>query len=156
MTVARRWIGATITIWLGASAGCVGDLIELSPTPNKTDGGAGTADLAQPGQEGGATLMPKFFPDIQGDIEGFGCTASSCHGGTQVPIEKSGPTTQADKDANYMGFHQRAMAGAMSLVLLKTLAGSGTSHSGGSFFTTTSDPKYVKWLAWINSGAPEQ
>jgi hypothetical protein len=47
------------------------------------------------------------------------------------------------------------MGGATSLSLTTGLVGSG--HTGGTYFPGgTSDPMYVKWLAWINAGAPLQ
>jgi hypothetical protein len=140
---------------LAALSGCVGDLIEIATGP-KGDGGAPTADLAGGSDDGAMAAMPKFFPDIQGDLERLGCTAAACHGGSQVPNEIPMPVTQADKDNNYNGFKMRAMMGEMSLVLQKNLAGSGVVHTGGTAFAAKTDPTYQKWMTWINAGNPEQ
>jgi hypothetical protein len=132
-----------------AASGCVGDLIELTPGGASRDGGGDQAMVVN--------TMPKFFPDIQADIDVLGCPNVACHGGTQVPNLKPMPVTQADKDANYNGVKMRAMNGAMSLVLLKLLNDpSVMGHTGGMLFTGKTDPKYVKWLTWINNGNPEQ
>ena len=148
--------------------GCVGDLVELTPgskgdmaqapqpqpdlaePPASPDGGGGgDVDLAQPVQ----TLH--FDPTIQADIDNLGCSASSCHGGTQVPVLKRLPATDADKTANYNAFKAEAMNGANSNVLVKNLAGSGVTHTGGSSFASTQDPIYQRWLTWINEGNPQ-
>jgi hypothetical protein len=150
----RPWSSVAGVAAVIALSGCIGDLIEI-PTGPKTDGGT-TADLAGAVDDSGPPLMPKFFPDIQGDIERLGCTAAACHGGSQVPNEISMPLTQTDKDNNYNGFKMRAMMGEMSLVLQKNLAGSGVVHTGGTAFASKADPTYQKWLAWINAGNPEQ
>src|SRR5258705_310157 len=90
-------------ICLGTS-GCVGDLIEITPGATRNDGGAAGPDLSY-------NTMPKFFPDIQADIDVLGCTSAACHGGTQVPNLKQMPLTVADKDNNYNGVKMRAMSG---------------------------------------------
>jgi hypothetical protein len=144
-------------------SGCVGDLVELTPgartdmaqppqaqpdlSGGGTTGGGGNADLAEP--------APHFNPTIQADVDSLGCSAASCHGGTQVPVLKRLPITQADIDANYAAFKAEAMNGAQSNILVKNLAGSGVSHTGGSSFTNTQDAVYQRWLAWINGGTPE-
>jgi hypothetical protein len=139
-------------------SGCVGDLVELTPGA-RTDmaqqqqvqadmaGPASNDDLAQP--------TPHFNPTIQADIDNLGCSASNCHGGTQTPVVKRLPITQADIDANYAAFKADAMNGEQSLILTKNLAGSGVTHTGGTSFANTQDPIYQRWLAWINGGTPE-
>src|SRR6185436_10810829 len=143
-------------------SGCVGDLVELTPgtrtdmaqastspdlTMGGTTGGGGNADLAEP--------PPHFNPTLQADIDALGCSAASCHGGTQVPVLKRLPVAQPDIDANYAAFKAEAQNGATSNILTKNLAGSGVSHTGGTSFAATSDPVYQRWLAWINGGTPE-
>jgi hypothetical protein len=144
-------------------SGCVGDLVELTPGsahPDMTQGavdllppagnqdmGGGTADLAQ--------AAPHFAPTLQADIDSLGCSAASCHGGTQIPLLKRLPITQADIDANYAAFKAEAVNGEQSNILVKNLAGSGVTHTGGSSFAAESDPIYQRWLAWINGGTPE-
>ena len=127
------------------SAGCVGDLIDLTPR----DGG-GLADLTgggNPDMAGGGTLS--FATDINKDVTSpMGtCSASTCHGGTQIPLLK-------DNDAanNYTNFKAECNATmpAMSAVLTKGLP--GAAHTGGSYFTGTNDAKYTKWLNWISGG----
>ena len=143
-------------------SGCVGDLVELTP-------GQRTADMANtpvgpsPDLSQGPTQQPAdmaqppphFNPTIQADIDSLGCTASSCHGGTQVPVLKRLPTATADITANYNAFKAEAMNGEMSNILTKNLAGSGVTHTGGSSFANKQDAIYQRWLAWINGGTPE-
>jgi hypothetical protein len=145
-------------------SGCVGDLVELTPGTRTdmaqqqqvaadmaqgggTTGTGGNADLAAP--------TPHFNPTIQADIDTLGCSAASCHGGTQVPLLKRMPILQADIDANYMHFKAEAANGEQSNILVKNLAGSGVTHTGGSAFATKQDAVYQRWLAWINGGTPE-
>jgi len=140
-------------------SGCVGDLVELTPGA-RTDmaqqqqvdvdlatGGGGNADMAAP--------APHFNPTIQADIDTLGCSAASCHGGTQVPLLKRLPVAQADIDSNYAAFKAEAMNGEQSNILVKNLAGSGVTHTGGSSFANKQDAVYQRWLAWINGGTPE-
>jgi hypothetical protein len=144
-------------------AGCVGDLIDITPHGGSPDGGA-TDGSAGSSDGSGVNLMPKFFPDIQHDLDLLTCTSVSCHGAAQEPIYHPNPTAQADQDANYMVISIRAMAGANSLVLVKTTRPtcdvsppSGIApHGGACFFTGPTDPTYQKWLAWINAGNPKQ
>ena len=138
-------------------AGCVGDLHDLG---GGSDGGmqqgadlsqSGGQDLAGSNPDGG--MMPqaaKFDPDINNDIMVLGCTATACHGGTQIPILKDGAVAM-----NYTDFKAEATLGEGSPVLTKNLAGSGVTHGGGSKFQTKADPIYARWLAWINAGAPQ-
>jgi hypothetical protein len=141
-------------------SGCVGDLVELTPgqrTGDMANTQVPLPDLSQGQQSPGDMAMPPphFNPTIQADIDSLGCTASSCHGGTQVPVLKRLPTAQADIDANYNAFKAEANKGEMSNILVKNLAGSGVSHTGGSNFANKQDVIYQRWLAWINGGTPE-
>ncbi len=168
MTLAQVTPMFRLTIVLVLS-GCVGDLVELTPgsaplksgdmaqtqaadltSAGSNDGGAGgNADMAQ------AAALVHFDPTIQADIDSLGCAASSCHGGTQVPLLVATPISATDKTNNYDHFKAEAMMGAMSNVLVKNLAGSGVTHTGGSNFASTQDPIYQRWLAWINQGNPQ-
>jgi len=112
-----------------------------------TTGGGGQDDLA--------VATPKFNPTLQADIDSLGCSAASCHGGTQVPVLKRLPVAQADIDANYAAFKGEANMGELSNILTKNLAGSGVTHTGGSSFANKQDAIYQRWLAWINGGTPE-
>jgi hypothetical protein len=138
-------------------SGCVGDLVDITTAPPKDGGGGGNADLTTPtggADQGGTPQAAKFNPTINNDIQG--CTAGACHGGTQIPILKTG-TDAATITANYTSFKAEAAKGAgeNSPVLLKNLAGSGVTHGGGSPFGSKTDATYVRWLAWINAGTPE-
>lgn len=144
----------TLLILSFAAAGCVGDLVEIGGN-NGADlsTGGGSPDLAGMnggGGDGGSTQSVHFSPDIETDIENLGCTASVCHGGSQIPVLKNGAAMM-----NYTNFKADAMTGENSPVLTKNLQGSGVTHGGGSKFQSTSDPVYVRWLAWINAGNPQ-
>jgi hypothetical protein len=140
--------------------GCVGDLVEIGPgSKQDLSGTAGSHDMAQ---GGGGEMGPsaKFFPDIQMDADSKGCTIAACHGngtGTALTI-KMNVTLQADIDSNYMHVMMdvNTTSPSQSPLLTKNLMGSGVSHSGGTHFNNTSDPTYVKWLNWIQAGAPKQ
>jgi hypothetical protein len=118
-----------------AASGCLADLV---PLYGHDGGGGGQEDLA-----GLDLVVPPqhYTPDIMNDMTALGCGA--CHNGS-IPMQ----VTYADVSA-------RAMSGEMSLILVKNLATSGVAHGGGHPFKTTSDPTYVRWLAWINAGAPQ-
>jgi hypothetical protein len=136
--------------------GCTGDLVEIGAGGGADMSAGGIPDMAQ---AGGGEMGPntaKFFPDIQADVDQLTCSLAGCHGGTQVPVLKAMPTAQADKDANYTNFMTdvNTTAPAQSLVLTKNLP--GASHGGGTKFSGTSDPKYIRWLNWIQAGAPKQ
>jgi hypothetical protein len=122
-------------------AGCVGDLVDLTPGPltatspdlaeastGETTGGGGGGDLA--------VAAPHFIPTIQADVDALGCSAASCHGGSQKPILKRMPIAAADITANYNALKAEALNGAQSNILVKNLAGSGVTHSGGSSFAS--------------------
>ncbi len=134
-------------------SGCIGDLVELTP---KDQGTNNNPDLSMGGGggDGGGGGNPVFNPDIFNDIVSLGCTSGGCHGGTTPPVLKNmtDPTTMM---ANYTNFTADANMGAGSLVLTKNLAGNGVSHGGGKAFPSTSDPVYMRWLAWINAGNPQ-
>ena len=150
-------------------AGCVGDLVELTPG---LKGGAvdmaqppATGDLAQApsGQDDAAPAAPTdmaappvhFDPTIQADIDSLGCSAASCHGGTQVPILVRMPAAATDKTNNYDHFKSEAMMGELSNILVKNLVASGVTHTGGSSFAAKTDPIYQRWLLWIEQGNPQ-
>ena len=143
-------------------SGCVGDIVELTPGA-RTDMAQGQPDLTPPSGNqdmGGGAIdqaqaAPNFNPTIQADIDSLGCSAASCHGGTQVPVLKRMPALAADITANYTAFKAEAGQGAQSLILTKNLAGSGVTHTGGSSFANKQDAVYQRWLAWINGGTPE-
>jgi hypothetical protein len=145
--------------WLFVASGCVGDIVELTPgaRADMTQGSLPDLTSPQPDAGGGDLAQPvaHFNPTLQADVDTLGCSAASCHGGTQVPVLRRMPITQADIDANYNAFKAEAQAGEQSKILTKNLAGSGVTHTGGSSFASTSDPIYQRWLAWINGGMPE-
>lgn len=138
-------------------AGCTGDLVELGASKQDLSVGA-AVDMAQ-GTTGemGPMVAAKFFPDIQSDVDRLGCSVTGCHGtpSTQIPVMKMGAMAGTDHQyyTNFMG-DVNTTAPDQSPVLTKNLP--GASHGGGSKFTGTSDPNYVKWLNWISAGAPEQ
>ena len=155
----RRWALLLVL------SGCVGDLVELTPGSKvdlatqpvpSVDLGGSTEDAA-PGGSVDLVLVPAphFDPTIQADIDSLGCSASSCHGGTQIPVLKRMPVLPADIATNYNDFKAEAMNGEASNILVKNLAGSGVTHTGGSSFADKSDPIYQRWLAWINGGNPQ-
>jgi len=168
MTLARwtRMLRLTLVLLLG---GCVGDLVELTPGLKTTNGvdmaqAPAAGDLAQaPTGDDGGTTAPgdlaqptvHFDPTIQTDIDTLGCSAASCHGGTQVPLLVRMPVAATDKQNNYDHFKAEAMMGEMSNILVKNLVGSGVSHTGGSAFPSKSDPTYQRWLLWIEQGNPQ-
>ncbi len=127
------------------AAGCLGDLVPYSaPSSSLTDDGGASPDASGP---------VVFQPVIMADATRLGCPA--CHNGTTAPMKLiPAPQSGTDWMANYTEFSMRAMSGAQSLVLTKNLAGSGVSHGGGTPFSSTSDPTYVRWLAWITAGSP--
>jgi len=157
----------TLVLLLG---GCVGDLVELTPGLKTSDvdmaQAPATGDLAEApttGDDGGTPAGPTdmaqptvhFDPTIQTDIDTLGCSAASCHGGTQVPLLVRMPATATDKQTNYDNFKVEAMMGEMSNILVKNLVGSGVSHTGGSAFPSNNDPTYQRWLLWIEQGNPQ-
>jgi hypothetical protein len=138
--------------------GCTGDLVELAVGGRQDMSFAGV-DMAQ-GNNGEMGPNAKFFPDIQMDLDTKGCTIATCHGGTQTPVVKAN-ATGAQIDTNYNDFLNTCVQGkcvdttnpAASLVLTKNIT---PGHSGGAQLSNTSDPTYMKWLAWIQAGAPKQ
>jgi hypothetical protein len=147
-------------IFLVVMVGCTGDLVELT-AGGKQDMSFAGVDMAQ---GGGGEMGPnsaKFSPDIQMDLDAKGCTLTACHGtsgnGSVMYIVPMA-TAQADIDANYM--HAMAEINTtqadQSPLVRNPLAGSGSGHAGTTPFPNTQDPTYMKWLAWIQAGAPKQ
>ncbi len=143
-------------------AGCTGDLVELSPNGSKDMSVGAAVDMAQgAGGEMGPTVATKYSPDIQMDLDSKGCTVTACHGTMgdgSVMYIKPLATAQADIDTNYMNAMAEINLGTpdQSKLLRFPLAGSGSGHAGTTPFASTSDPTYMKWLAWIQAGAPKQ
>lgn len=153
--------GSLLSLLVGAATGCVGDLVELTPQQQGTKdlGGGGTAeDLAGGGGSpdgGGMVTTPKFNPDILADLRSMGCL-TGCHTppATQAPIMQDS-TDPATIMTVYDNVKARAMNGENSPILTKLLATNTTvTHGGGKPITSTSDPKYVRLLAWVNGGTP--
>jgi hypothetical protein len=147
---------------LVALFGCTGELHELDPGDMQPGGGPapdGGSPQARDGGPRGAVDMAQapavtFASSIQGDLDNMSCTSSACHGGGTIPMNLvANATMTTDLAANYAQVQMRASSGSSSLILQKNLSG-GMSHTGGHPFMTTSDPTYVKWLGWINAGAP--
>jgi hypothetical protein len=118
------------------------------------------ADLAVAALDGAtSTTAAHFDPDIQHDLDSLGCTTSACHGGATSPVILPMPATSAAWLSNYDDIHKDCTTldclggGANSLLLTKPLQGS-VVHGGIKPFSSTSDPIYQRWLAWIAAGAP--
>jgi hypothetical protein len=146
---------------LALLAGCTGDLVELTPGSPDMSVGA-VADLAQAGGgEMGPSVGAKFSPDIQADLDAKGCTSVACHGtsgNNSVMYVKPMATAQADIDTNYMNVMNEVnkTSPAQSPLLVQP-GTTGSGHVGGIVFTMgANDPTYMKWLAWIQAGAPKQ
>jgi hypothetical protein len=117
--------------------GCVSDLESLRKEESASDAGQAGPDLV-----GADLIVPvPTFMDVSNDMTKLGCPA--CHTGA-IPM----PIT-------YAGVSAEAMNGEMSLLLTKTLKGSGTTHGGPQPFASADDPTYRSWLAWANAGAPQ-
>lgn len=157
---------AIITVLAVCCGGCVGEVVDLTADlaarqpddlalparedaalPVAAEDGGSALDLAPP-----PPAPPGFQAEIQKDIDGRGCSNGGCHGGGAPMHLVPSPVAGADRMQNYKAFSARAMNGAQSLVLSKNLAGSGTSHAGGTSFPSKSDPVYQRWLAWIAGG----
>jgi hypothetical protein len=143
----RRWcwlaFGAAV-----ATGGCTGDLVMLDASvPDGSGGDLGVrADLAPP-------PPVRFAPTIQGDLDALGCTAGgACHAGSAPMSLIPNAAARDALLANYAEVRPRAMAGAMSPLLVKPQAGSG--HLGATPFASTADPTYQRWLGWVQAGAP--
>jgi hypothetical protein len=114
----------------------------------------------------GPNGTPVHYSDVQGKFDSLGCTASMCHGGSQVPVLV--PTPSANQALlNYFDLLSGCADGApdpsdcvdpsnpgSSLLLAKVCATSGVSHLGGAAFSDDTDPTYVLWKGWIAAGAP--
>ena len=141
--------------FLLALAGCVGDLTDLAPDRSLSDAAPPPAPApVEPTADGGSPTV-HFNPTIQADIDAEGCSIVGCHGGGAPMRLVAHPSSAADWMQNWQEFSAHASSGAQSPVLLKNLAGSGLSHGGGPHFTSTNDPVYVRWLAWITAGGPQ-
>ena len=130
-------------------AGCHGELRELLDS-----GGMVASDAALTDGAAGTTGPSDYVSTIQADLDALGCTAPQCHGTREPMVASAFAHDAATLARNYAAVKARASAGAMSLLLVKTLAGSGTDHTGGKPFATTDDAVYRRWLAWIAAGAP--
>jgi thioredoxin reductase/NAD-dependent dihydropyrimidine dehydrogenase PreA subunit len=150
--------GVVLALALAAS-GCLGDLVPYSPPSGPAAPAPQSASSADagPSSDGGAPVdgagTAAFQPDIMADLTRLGCP--SCHNGGPPMKLIPAPASATDWMANYAAVEARAMNAAQSLLLTKTLAGSGVTHAGGSPFASTSDPTYARWLAWIDAGAPK-
>ncbi len=123
------------------ATGCHGSLYDL------TDGGA-----SDDAQVAGGNF---YNPSIQHDLDSLGCaTAGPCHAGSAAMHLVPNPVDFKTVQANYGEVKVRAMADTNSLLLLKTLQGSGETHTGSQPFTDPSDPTYQRWLLWIRAGDP--
>jgi hypothetical protein len=154
-------------------AGCLNDMVagntaNAGPTPS-TVGGApiyaedmAHAYAADPIVDG----APLKYSDIQAQLDSLGCTSSSCHGGTQVPVLVAMPSASAAL-LNYYDILSGCADGVPdpsdcidtigvvdSLLLTKTCATSAATHAGGKAFAGVDDPTYVSWKGWIAAGAP--
>jgi hypothetical protein len=174
-----RTVITLVAVVVGSfGSGCLSWVIPDPPSPESASDasspsdlapGAGPADLAGAGGAGGGgagggggATAAVGFADVQAGLDQKGCTASGCHGGLQTPQLKPAPATDADKMANYNAFKSGCVQGkcvdaaspAASLMLKKPLADDGLTHAGGKLFADFNDAVYVKWLAWIQAGAP--
>lgn len=160
-----RWFGISIGALVCASTyllvGCVGELKELLP-PEDMSTVVIEPDMTMMGGDEMGPSGPKFFPDIQNDLQMKSCgVASSCHatgGNMPILITNPPPTAQADLDANYMSFKAvsidttTAAAPDDATVLKALLPGGG--HAGGPQLPSMSDPIYMRWRTWIANGGP--
>jgi hypothetical protein len=147
-------VGAVVCASAYLLVGCVGDLVSIAPSGS--DMNVATGDMAMPPapQEMGDGKV-HFYPDIQQDLVTLTCTTGGgCHGGTQVPMFKQSPMTQADKDSNYMNFINdcNTTTPAMSPIIQNALGMLG--HGGGALLKMT-DPQYQRWIDWITAGELE-
>jgi hypothetical protein len=123
------------------AAACSGDLHEnLSSVESPTDEG-GAAPIAS----------AHFEPDIQNDIDAYGCSSVGCHGSGLGGFHLVSAAAGDDVGANFDAFKLRASAGELSKVLVKATGGEG--HLGGTRFSKT-DAVYARWLTWIDQGGP--
>ncbi|HEX4457200.1 MAG TPA: hypothetical protein VIA18_04480, partial [Polyangia bacterium] len=156
----------TLTVLL---AGCTGDLVELGPKTSTS-----SADMAMAGGSagGGGTAGgdmttgssgPVTFASIQADLDSKTCSVS-CHNATAGAALNGGfilvphATSAADLATSYAAVQGEinTTTPAMSLLLTNPAGLATPPHTGGMLFTGgTSDPTYVKWLAWITAGAPQ-
>jgi hypothetical protein len=164
-----------LTAALTLGAGCLSQLIPLQATSTAAPGAGevggvpiysydlGYAYGKDPVVDGGA---PLHFAQIQGMLDGMGCTNSMCHGSTQVPVMVPKPTAN-QLLLNYYDLVSGCADGTpdpsncfdpknpdTSLLLMKPLATSNLTHTGPKPFKDTNDPTYQLWRAWIAADAP--
>jgi len=142
-------------------AGCLGDLIELKPSSNDDLAAAAGADLATVDQASDemSGSAPKFFPDIQADLDAKGCGNASCHApGKLPPTFVLMPTATADQDTNYNSFKTPALtletAGDPTSSHMLKIMLPGGGHGGSTQLPSVTDPVYLRWLAWVTAGGP--
>jgi hypothetical protein len=139
---------ATLSCALALAGGCQGELVELD--------GATAGDLAGGGDLG--VHQTAFVPDVQTDMDRLTCTTSICHGSCVMTTPMclvAMASKPADQMANYAQVMPRTSGGMNALILQKNLAtNAALTHTGGKPFPNAMDPTFVKWLAWINAGAP--
>jgi len=125
---------------LVALVGCSGELIP-----------AATEETDSPsGPDAGAQMSMAFRPGIQEDMDTFGCTNASCHGGTVAPMPLTpAPSSDSDWMANYEQVSAR-VGGATSSLLIDKATGAG----GHIATLTDGDAIVTRWRSWIASGAP--
>lgn len=152
-----------VAITAALGSGCLAWVIPEYPPPAPGTDGSSPSDLAPAaGSADASGGGAGAFAEVQSGLDQKGCTSSACHGGLQTPQLKAAPASDADKMANYNAFKIGCTQGKCidattplaSLVLTKPLAGSALTHAGGKLFADFNDAVYVKWLAWIQAGAP--
>jgi hypothetical protein len=166
--VTRTCILLAVFLGAGCLPAMVADQADAGPTPD-TVGGAPiyAEDMAHAyAPDPVVNGVPVKYSDIQAQFDMLGCTTSSCHGGTQVPVLVAMPTA-SEALLNYYDILSGCadgrpdpsdcidtVAAADSLLLAKTCATSSATHAGGKPFPGTDDPTYVLWQGWIAAGAP--
>jgi hypothetical protein len=155
---------------LALVAGCLDQIIPSHDPIDTAGSGGGTPvyDMGHnwptdPNNDGGT---PMHFSDVQTQLDNLGCTASTCHGATQVPVLTAKPSASGAL-LNYYDLLSGCADGTPdpsdcidpigvddSLILGKTCAASGMAHAGGFAFKDATDPMYQLWRGWIAAGAP--
>jgi hypothetical protein len=162
-----------VLLALFLSAGCLNDMgagenPDAGPTPSSVGGvpiyaeDMSHAYAPDPVVNG----APVKYSDIQAQFDSLGCTSSSCHGVTQVPVLVATPPANVAL-LNYYDLLSGCADGMPdpadcidtvgvtdSLLLAKTCAASSITHAGGKPFPGPDDPTYVLWKGWIAAGAP--
>ncbi len=141
-----------------AALACSGTLEErnLPGDGGSIDAGPGSdGDLPETDPDTGAcppsSVTYHFDVEIQKDIDDYGCSGATCHGGGAGGLKLTAAATGPDLDANYAAFRMRAMADEGSKILTKGTG--GDSHGGGMRFAKT-DAVYMRWLTWIRECQP--